>query len=786
MLTTLALLAVTTLAPSSGDVSGTVTDSTNGSPLPSVEVTIQHGTAVVANTTTDPFGRYTVHNVASGDYTVAVHFIGFRSKSTAVTVAGGTVHVNFQLVPAATQLEAISIVAASPVSVDTRSGDQTYTENDSHASPSSTTSQIIQQSIAGAARAPTGEVHIRGQHAEFQYYIDGVPVPSGISGSLNELFDPEVAQRIDFQTGGWDAEYGGKNVAVINVQTKIPAGAFHIQESSYGGSYNSFGQSLLASGNEGKFGWFLSGSAQGTDMRQYPVMAAADKSPINFSNHGEDYFGFGKMQYTISKHDLISLDGNYSTTHFQIPYDSTGGVRINDHQTDVNAFVNISYRHRFGEGDTAATGESSPPPELFVGPFYRHGTLYYNPGNNDTPGFVDAADSTLTPRNVFENRLFNTIGVKTDLSFPIVSGMLDGKVGVLYSHTSGNENFELTDPTGAQAPISSKSGLDGYDFGSYVQTSFRPFEWVELRTGVRFDSHVAPFAGNQTQWSPRIRLNFFPDPSNTIYLYFGRQFIPTNIEDLRSITSVSQGDSVTTPTLPERDAFYEAGYIHRFPIGIVTKVSYYLKQSSPGIDDNTIPGSQITTDVNIGKVQVTGIEGVVQVQPKGPLSGFVNFAIAHAYGNPPITGGFFFLPQPNTAFDLDHDQRVSATANVMYSWRAFYISTTGIYGTGLTNGFTPDANVSNDQGSMADGTFQPGNKGYCTGLFCFNNEFKVHPSYIQNLALGYTFDFGRTFVRPEFFMDNLFDAKYILKGAFFSGQSVGRPRTFQARLTVGI
>ena len=41
-------------------------------------------------------------------------------------------------------------------------------------------------------------------------------------------------------------------------------------------------------------------------------------------------------------------------------------------------------------------------------------------------------------------------------------------------------------------------------------------------------------------------------------------------------------------------------------------------------------------------------------------------------------------------------------------------------------------------------------------------------------------------IRPEFFMDNLFDAQYILKGAFFSGESVGRPRTFQARLTVGI
>jgi len=29
--------------------------------------------------------------------------------------------------------------------------------------------------------------------------VDGVPVPAGISGSLNELFDPTVVNQIDFK-----------------------------------------------------------------------------------------------------------------------------------------------------------------------------------------------------------------------------------------------------------------------------------------------------------------------------------------------------------------------------------------------------------------------------------------------------------------------------------------------------------------------------------------------------------------------------------------------------------
>jgi hypothetical protein len=766
-----------------GDVIGTVTDSTNARPIPSVEVTVQRGNDIVANTTTDPFGRFIIHNLPTGSYTIGVHFIGYGSLTRPLTIVTGTTRVDFQLVPAAANLSAVEVSGQSPVSVDTRTGDQTYNEADSRVAPSTTTSGVIQQAIAGAARAPTGEVHIRGQHAEYTYFIDGVPVPPGISGSLNELFDPDVVQSIDFQTGGWDAEYGGRIAAVINIQTKVPTGPFHIEESTYDGTYNAMGQSLVMSANKGKLGMFFSGQAQGTDMRLEPVIGGVNDAPINYHNHGQDLFGFGKLQYAAGPHDLISLDANYSTTHFDIPYDSTIET-LNDHQTDDNGFVNLSYRHRFG--DSLGTDERSAPPELFIGPYFREGSLNYRPGAADIPAFVDASDPTKTPRDVYEDRAFDIGGIKADLSFPVVTGLMDGKVGMDYSHTFGHENFQLTDPTGVQPPISSVSGLDGYDWGAYAETSVRPVEWFELRTGLRFDSHVEPFASNQTQASPRIRLNFFPTPSNTFYLYFGRLFYPTNIEDLRSITQQADENVVTSPTLPERDAFYEGGYIHRFPFGVVYKFSAYHKESTPGIDDTTIPGSAITTDVNISHIWVTGLESVVEVKPVGPFSGYLNLALNHAYGIGPITGGFFPTQTPNDYFDLDHDQRLSSVANVLYSAHGFYVSATGIYGTGLTNGYNPDANVPNDTGSVARNTFQPGNKSYCTSLFCFNTAFKVPPSYIQNLSLGYTFYPSTTYFRPEIFFTNLFDHTYLLKGAFFSGASVGRPFMVQFRLSIGV
>jgi hypothetical protein len=40
-------------------------------------------------------------------------------------------------------------------------------------------------------------------------------------------------------------------------------------------------------------------------------------------------------------------------------------------------------------------------------------------------------------------------------------------------------------------------------------------------------------------------------------------------------------------------------------------------------------------------------------------------------------------------------------------------------------------------------------------------------------------------VRPEVFVDNVLNHHYLLKGAFFSGPSFGRPRMVQLRLTIG-
>src|SRR4029079_7499478 len=90
-----ALLAVASLVgfaggerpAAAGDVTGAVSDSSSGKPLGGADALILRSSQVVARTSTDPFGRYTVHNLAPGNYEIEVRLIGFRPVIRQIWIA---------------------------------------------------------------------------------------------------------------------------------------------------------------------------------------------------------------------------------------------------------------------------------------------------------------------------------------------------------------------------------------------------------------------------------------------------------------------------------------------------------------------------------------------------------------------------------------------------------------------------------------------------------------------------------------------------------------------------
>src|SRR5438105_13052179 len=95
------------------DITGVVTDSASGQPLPSAEVSIMQGTQVIANASTDAFGRYTTHNISPGSYTLTARFLGFAPQSKPITVgdSNADIRADFALNPVAISLQGVTVNA---------------------------------------------------------------------------------------------------------------------------------------------------------------------------------------------------------------------------------------------------------------------------------------------------------------------------------------------------------------------------------------------------------------------------------------------------------------------------------------------------------------------------------------------------------------------------------------------------------------------------------------------------------------------------------------------------
>src|SRR5260370_13893347 len=167
--------------------------------------------------------------------------------------------------------------------------------------------------------------------------------------------------------------------------------------------------------NPARWGFFASAARQGTDMRREPIVFDSLRRAIkNFHNDGTDVFGFGKVQYLPRDHDDVRLDVNRARTRFAVQFESGAGI-ADDHQQDVNGFVNLAWRHRTEESSEGASSE------LFTGAFYRDGSLLYTPGSNDQPSFTFAPDTTLY--NLHEHRAFHAWGVKLDFTQLLQHGL---------------------------------------------------------------------------------------------------------------------------------------------------------------------------------------------------------------------------------------------------------------------------------------------------------------------------------------------------------------------------
>ena len=596
---------------------------------------------------------------------------------------------------------------------------------------------LITSSIAGAVAAPSGEFHVRGSHGQYTYYLDGAPLPESVSGSFSDLIDPKNIETLRVLTGGFPAQYGNNLAAVFDVSARAgqPGRPRGFAEQLLSG-YRTSQSAIQFGGGAPRFQYYLSGVRNFTNRR----LDSVTQDPLH--DAGADSVAFGKFDYEAGANDRIILDAARTDAYLQLPNDEARQAIGRDvTQREDGDFANLIWRHTQGlNGVTAA--------------LYTHQSRLRYTGDpahdlaDASAASADGGTPANLPSSAFENRYANYIGLRTDAVTRVTA---QHKVGYGFdiSTVTGAENFILLNAvdngdgtTGVQT-VNDSHALSGGDRSAYLQDDWTPGRFL-VNYGVRYDIHKTDTTTSQL--SPRLNLTYSLSGRDKLHAYYDRLFQPAPIEDIRRL------DPNAVPFKPERDNFYEVGYVHENG-GITTSLSGYYKTVQDVIDENIIAGTQIREPFNVQKGYVRGIEFAVDGSLTRDLSFYANYARSWARAAGDFTGGLAPAGAPPGYFYEDHDQTHTASVGLAYAKHGVTINLDGEYGSGFPYGQS-DAGLP--------------------------NFYRVPAHFIFNLELGARIGQGRFALSAS----NVLNHGYVIKQASpFSDREWGRGRTLGVKWT---
>jgi outer membrane receptor for ferrienterochelin and colicins len=153
--------------------------------------------------------------------------------------------------------------------IQTQTGASTYTiSNDAIAAAPGGENVGMNQVLLQApdvVQDSFGQLHVRGDHNDLQYRLNGIILPEGIS-VFSQTLSPRLISSLSLITGALPAEYSLRTAGVIDLTTNSgvlqPGGSVSL----YGGSHGTFQPSADYGGSDGNFSYFLSADMLRNDL----------------------------------------------------------------------------------------------------------------------------------------------------------------------------------------------------------------------------------------------------------------------------------------------------------------------------------------------------------------------------------------------------------------------------------------------------------------------------------------------------------------------------------------
>lgn len=593
----------------------------------------------------------------------------------------------------------------------------------------------------GVAEDSAGQQHVRGEHTDITYVVDGVPLPDTLSGRSGSVLLPATIESLEIILGGFAPEFGGQTAAVLNATTTPGARRFHADGALQGGQNKTLNGDFTTSGPLGAKGSFvlnLSGTetSVGSEPLQPDHQDAHDRatsrtifakfkyaphagesidltishSPDSleianrtgldstYASVGEGYGFQGLRNADGSRPDVNSSNsGLLGAQSILLPSQQAAGQSIFQHET--SEFATLAWSKRLRESENLQLALTL----LHSGQDVENDNPLVDPANLPIDNSIEY--SPTAHRNVHHVQLTGTWAKR--------AGAHRLKTGFLLDAQSGKESYQINadsqlslDALYALAPNLAPTGgtltgavdIDGNPVylsssnvgqalnlerkGTY-KAAFLQDTWTAGRLitnyGVRADWYVQ----NQNLGADSVSDFLLGPRLNFQYRWNAKTTVRASYNRLLNIPPLAQGAVVGQALKSERISQYDLGIDRKIAPNQTISAAYYYKDIRNQVDVGLlVPGSQIGiySGVNFDRGGVHGLElGYDLVASKG-LDAYLNYTFSAAKPN----------GKDNTGVDVpdynDHDQRHTVGAGMAYTWASgATASLTENYGSGLAS-----------------------------------------------------------------------------------------------------
>ena len=504
----------------------------------------------------------------------------------------------------------------------------------------------------GVAQDSDDAIHVRNEHGNVQYRINGIIVPESISG-FGQTIDTRVAESVSLLTGTLPAQYGYRTAGVVDIKTQ--SGAFDLDGDVgvYGGSQGRIEPSFTLKNSSGGLNYFASASYLRSDL------GIENPTPARSAIHDrtDQFRGFAYVSQILSETSRVSAFGGVFAGRFQIP-NRPGGVpdmpfTVGGVATADSARLDLNQRENTYYG-VVAYQYSADALNVQVAPFVRYSRTSFTPdpvgGDIIFNGFAD------------RSRLSSlAAGIQADASYKL-SDQHTVRGGLFFQNERTRSTVRsLVLPVGSDGrptsdvpfPLTVSGSKTGQLYGVYLQDEWSIGDALTVNFGARFDA-VDAFT-TENQLSPRLNLVYKAGDATTFHAGYARDFTPPP-QELIGTTTVARFDGTTKAAevavagtvKAEREDYIDAGLLHTVLPGLTVGADAYYKLKKNLLDEGQFGEALVLSPYNYARGWALGVE-LTAAYRRGPLNLYANLARSQEKGRTIVSSQFFFAQS-----DLDY------------------------------------------------------------------------------------------------------------------------------------